>query len=159
MGTTTYGLCHECKNYVDLDKFYSFATCTSGGYADIDKETLDEFIQEHDTGWVYRSMRLQYFLKAHTDHRVGVHTEHDIEQFGWYDGDNNGGWVEQFPWPHKTYGEGVTDGVDFTDPKAERLVINTKHGDVYLDVRTDGVNCWSMSGGPRRDFLIIPAKQ
>ena len=150
MGTTTYCLCHDCKNYIDLDKFYSFASCAPGGYADIDKEDLSEF----GKGFIYRSLRLQYFIRTHTDHRIGVHTEHDVEQFGWYDS-GDGGWIEQFPWPRKAYGE--TDSVDFSDPKASRLVVKTKYGEVYLDVRVDGVNCWSMADGPRRDLRIIPA--
>ena len=75
MGTCYYGVCHDCRQFVDLDKFYGWAPWRD--WADLDKEDLDKF----KGGWIYRSMRLHFFLHLHNGHRVGVYTEHDIERF------------------------------------------------------------------------------
>ena len=154
MGVIYYGLCHDCKNYIDLDKFYSFAVIDDASNADLCKENLDEY--GDNKGFIFRSLRLQSFIKAHRDHRIGVHTEHTVEEF-WYDRDDaKDEWKEQMKWPMKAWGEGSQDGIDFTDPKAERLEVRTRLGTIYIDVRYDGVNCWTMDGGPRRDWLILP---
>ena len=161
MGTIYYCLCHDCRNYIDLDKFYSFAAYKddewgSKGYADIDKEDLESY----GPHFVYRTLRLQYFIYKHTDHRIGVHTEHDVEQFDWYtqDGDKPGcKWKEQFPWPSP--GRDAHDTIDFTDPKAGRLIVNTRHGTVYLDVRSDGLNCFTFDSNEKRtDTMLIRKK-
>ena len=155
MGTCYYGVCHDCKEYIDLDKFYGWNP-GHRSIADIDKEDLAEWFSG---SWVYRSMRLHYFIGLHNGHRIAVVDEHSWE--GWADKhpDHIAVWKEIAPWPHQS--ETASDMIDFTDPKAGRLVIKTKFGDITLDVRRDGVNCFRFAGAEtaanRIDTLLLPA--
>ena len=159
MGTIYYCLCHDCKAYVDLDKFYSFSCYEADvfgvrSHADIDKERLEEF----GAGFVYRSLRLQYFMRTHTDHRLGVHTEHDVEKFDWYDDEDDIKWKEEIPWPRS--GHGVDDTIDLTDPKVGRIVMKTRFGELYIDHRVDGLNCFRFDAdGKRVDVMLLEAKK
>lgn len=90
MGLISYGLCHTCRKYVDLDKFYDFAVYQPDNPFDIDLHDKDDFI--------FRALRLQYFMSKHKDHKIGVHNENSVESFGWYE-EGRSGWIEQFPWP------------------------------------------------------------
>src|SRR3989304_4557702 len=130
MGTIYYVACDDSKIRADLDKFYSWSAYLSedSDYADLDRESLDEYKEGF---WVYRALRLHFFLAHHQFHRVGVTTEHN---------DSRMEYKEVMPWPAKL--EGQCDEIDFTDPKADRLIIKTKYGEIFLDVREDGLNCF-----------------
>lgn len=141
MGTIYYGACHDCKVQINLDKFYSWYGYESE-LNQIDKETLDDFKSD---GFIYRTLRLHYFIGKHQGHRLGVYTEHDDLNY-----------KEVYPWP--IVKEGAVDEIDFTDPKASRLIVKTKHGDIFLDIRPDGVNCFRFVGN-RLDTLLLPAKK
>ena len=151
MGTIYYGVCHDCKQYIDLDKFYSWSAYPADDhdYADIDQETLQEY---HNDGFIYRSLRLHFFMTRHRGHRIGVYTEHEI-----FDRLIEEEYEQVYPWPGA--GEKQADIIDFTDPKADRLVIKTVHGDIFLDVRSDGINCFRFINGERVDTLVLPFKK
>lgn len=54
MGVIYWGSCHDCKECIDLDKFYDFGECP--------KDT-------NELPNVDRTLRLFAFLKAHSGHR------------------------------------------------------------------------------------------
>lgn len=148
MGTCYYGVCHDCKEYIDLDKFYSWSAYKgeNSDYADLDKEDLNEYKNNY---FIYRSLRLHFFMAKHPGHRIEVMTEHnDI----FYEGS---GYKQVYPWPSK--GRDAIEVLDFTDPKAGRLIVRTKYGDIYLDVRNDGINCFRFVKGVRKDTLLLKA--
>jgi hypothetical protein len=41
--------------------------------------------------------------------------------------------------------------------KEGRLILITKHGNVYIDIRRDDVNVFTLRG-ERKDFLVLPPK-
>lgn len=142
MSLLFYGVCLDCKEHIDLDKFYSWsAYCgEDSGYADIDKEDLSNYGEF----FVYRSLRLHLFMEKHQGHRIGVYTNNEIEI-----GDTK----EVFPWP----GSGNTqdDTVDFSDPKAGRLTIKTRLGDVFIDDLGRYINCFRHINGVRHDVILF----
>lgn len=77
MGVLYYGVCLDCKQYIDLDKFYSFAGIQDPSVWD---EQRIEFIKDNAyspvENFIFRSLRLQYFMKEHTGHRIGVYDEY-----------------------------------------------------------------------------------
>ena len=146
MGTVYYGACHDCEQKIDLDKFYSWY-----GYTDeltsIDHESLADF---HNDGFIYRTLRLHFFIGKHNGHRLGVYTEHEsnIEEY-----------TQVYPWPHGQ--EDQVDEIDFTDTKAGRLIIKTKFGKVFIDIRKEDVNCFRFKHGiesadSRVDTVLLP---
>lgn len=144
MGLCYDGVCHDCKERIDLDKFYSFSSWRIDAYADIEKENLDEYKND---GFIYRSLRLHFFMEQHPGHRIQVLTENN---------DTHDKYKEVYPWPLP--GSTRSDVIDFTDPKVGRVVINTKYGFLCLDVRRDGVNVWTrLKGVGRVDTLVVPA--
>ena len=42
--------------------------------------------------------------------------------------------------------------------KRGRLILDTVHGQIILDVRYNDVNAYTFLGGQRVDFLLIPSK-
>lgn len=155
MGTTYYGYCDDCKTKIDLDKFYSWSAYSDDReVADIEKENLDDF---RNDGWIYRSLRLHWFMQKHDSHRQGVCTEHDLVRDGY---------AEQGKWPRA--GNDSHDEIDWTDPKAGRLVIRTRYGEVFLDYlpassfsgvqepqNKGRVNCFRFTRNGREDVLLL----
>jgi hypothetical protein len=127
MGTTYYGICHDCREFIDLDKFYGWNVVGAGReYADIDKEDLSRF----NAGWVYRSLRLHFFLARHDGHRLSVRTEHAFEGWLAITEDKEKPWKEVAPWPQSH--DEATETIDFSDPKAGRLFVKTVFGRRHL---------------------------
>ena len=155
MGTMWYVRCLDCKEYMDLDKFYSFVAYRQDwcGYASIDKENLDDYKND---GFIYRSLRLHFFIDQHRGHRIAVENKHEAED--WLDvaGDQQE-YRQVFPWPAP--GNEAQDVIDFTDPKAGRLIIKTRFGDIFMDHRNDGVNCFRFVDGERIDTLLLPKQE
>ena len=142
MGVIYYALCDDCREYINLDKFYSF--CPIRTIQDIEVEDLTEY----GAGFIYRSLRLHFFMSHHVAHRVGVYHEDDCATRRQH-------FTEVFHWP--TGGETGTDSIDLRDRNAPRLVVRTAFGDVYLDTRNDGINCFRFVNGERVDTLLLPA--
>ena len=66
--------------------------------------------------------------------------------------------VEVCPWPGKR-NESV-ETLDWSDPCSGRLVIKTNLGDIFLDKRDDGINCFCHTeDGKRKDVLLFPSKE
>ncbi len=143
MGICYYCVCHDCKEYIDLDKFYSWSAYSDddSGYADIDKEDFDDYKND---GFIYRSLRLHYFIAKHPGHRIEVLTENHFET------DNL---KEVYPWP--SLGIEGYDEIDFTDPKSGRIVIKTSIGNIFIDKKSDGINCFRTVGGKRVDTMLL----
>lgn len=148
MGTTYYGYCDDCRVKIDLDRFYSWSAYSEDReVADIEKENLSEYANE---GWIYRSIRLHWFIDKHNGHRQGVCTEHDFERDAY---------EETGKWPRSGATTGET--IDWTDPKAGRLVIRSKYGDIYLDYLPAGpsqkatVNCFRFRRWGREDVVLL----
>lgn len=88
MGTIYYGVCDDCRQYIDLDKFYSWAPPTYASIWTEDLSTYDEY-------FVVRALRLNYFIKEHNGHRVSVRTEHEVEFFS----EDHPMYEQVYPWP------------------------------------------------------------
>jgi hypothetical protein len=141
MSIEYFGVCHDCEEYIDLDKFYSWSSYSKDSdYADIDKENLDYYKND---GFIYRSLRLHFFMEKHPGHRIEVL---DWDKF--YDSGKKDIYKQVFHWPKA--GDSQDDVIDFTDPKSGRLTIKTKHGELNIDIRSDGINCF------RVDTLLLP---
>lgn len=71
MGVIYYVACTECKEYRDLDKFY-----TAGGNIDNRKDMLEheEYVK---TKSVYRHLLLTSFMEKHDGHKCVFFNEHD----------------------------------------------------------------------------------
>jgi hypothetical protein len=141
MGICYYGVCLDCKEYIDLDKFYSFSPWKS--HADIDKENFDEYKTD---SYIYRSLRLQWFISQHDGHRLSVGTEHELDIFG-------NDYKEVFPWP--SMGEHARDEIDLTDPKFGSVVLKTKYGDIYINKMGNRLSCFRFVKGKRIDTLLL----
>ena len=146
MGTTYYGACHDCKQKIDLDNFYSWYGNTEE-LTSIDCEILANF---HNDGFIYRALRLHFFIGKHNGHKLGVYIEdtHGIDDY-----------VLVYPWPRQK--EDQVAEIDFTDPKASRLIIKTKFGNIVIDVRGKDVNCFRFknnieSSDKRVDTVLLP---
>lgn len=148
MGTLLYGVCHDCREFIDLGKFYSWFRYASSDYDynSIERENLHDYFKE---GWVYRTLRLHVFIAHHKGHRLGVYSEYELEAL-------EGEYTEVAPEPGGT--ESAQDSIDFTDPNAGRLIVRTKFGDIFLDVHDDGVNCFRFVDGERIDTKILGEK-
>ncbi len=53
----------------------------------------------------------------------------------------------------KDWDEGV---VELSVARTHRVILNTMHGQVIIDVRADDVNAFVLGKGGRKDFLLIP---
>lgn len=151
MGVCYYGICHGCKQYIDLDKFYSFASCEGAveAIANLDKEDLAFYQQENFT---YRSLRLFTFMHLHKGHCVEVQNEHDFFELREYEYDK---WKEVYPWPRPN--SECLDLIHWDDPKAGRLIIRTRLGEITLDYLPQGINCFRFVNGERVDTLLLPS--
>ncbi|MCP3685397.1 MAG: hypothetical protein GY861_22325 [bacterium] len=145
MGTCYYGICKDCKEFIALDKFYSW--CPWKTEADIEREDIDEY--KNDGSFIYRSFRLHYFMNKHNGHRIGVYTERHVDDDGDFEN-----YKEVCPWPEK--GRKTYDEIDLTDPKFGRAKIKTSIGDLMIDKRKDGINCFFFVANKRIDTLILP---
>lgn len=87
MGTVYYGVCHDCKQYIDLDKFCSW------GVLPLPDDDMDDFKTDD---WIFRTLRLHAFIYAHNGHRIKICSETD-DSFYRYD------FKEQFPWPAEEF--------------------------------------------------------
>ena len=143
MGTCFAGLCHDCKESVDLDKFYSF--CPIRTLADLEVEDLSDYGES----FVYRSLRLHLFMEHHKGHRLGVYRDSDAEY------ENAEDYEATFHWPEKGCVE--TDIIDLRDKKTPRVILQTMHGDLYIDNLGSGVNCFRFEDGSRIDTLLLKA--
>jgi hypothetical protein len=89
MSTFFYGCCLDCKQKIFLDKFYDWASTESltwrnGFNAPMTAKPLqdycaldDEDFANFDHLWVWKSLKLHWFINKHQGHRVGVWNEHD----------------------------------------------------------------------------------
>jgi len=146
MGDCYYGICHDCKRYIDLDKFYAWRTYKGADHSTIDNTKLEDYKND---SWIYRALRLHIFLSSHNGHRVGVYPEHDIDE------DELKESKEQYPWP-----EGLRDLIERIDltPSVGRLIINTRLGEIFIDDRSDDINCFRFIDGKRVDTKILTKK-
>lgn len=143
MGTCFAGLCHDCKESIDLDKFYSF--CAISCLADLEGEDLADY----DESFVYRSLRLHLFMESHKGHRLGVYRDSDPE----YE-EASETYKDTFPWPSN--GKAPTDYIDLRDCKTPLVVLETRHGTLYIDHLPQGVNCFRFDAdGHRVDTLLL----
>lgn len=91
MGMCWYGVCLDCRAWVDLDKF-SLAGAVSGS-GEIDQEYAVEAAQ---ASW-FRSARFIAFTMRHNGHRLHIATEHEM-----WDGGPEPEWAdyrEELLWP------------------------------------------------------------
>lgn len=145
MGTCFAGLCHDCKEAVDLDKFYSF--CPISSLADLEAEDLAEY----NESFIYRSLRLHLFMEAHKGHRLGVYRDSESA----YE-EASETYTSTFPWPSK--GQAQTDHIDLRDGKTPRVILQTRDGDLYIDRLPQGINCFRFdANGKRVDTLLLEA--
>lgn len=87
MGTIYYGVCHDCKQYVDLDKFDSWGMPPVQG---------DDYSDEKNDDWIFRALRLHAFIFMHNGHKIGIYTDTDDN---FYRDD----FKEQWPWPSEDF--------------------------------------------------------
>ena len=146
MGTCYKGACHDCEQYIDLEKFYSL--CLPFSAVDIQTEDLSEYYNEH---FIYHTLRLHMFLGHHRGHRFGVYSE--MEPSGQAIED----YQETFAMPFKKHHP--DDVIDLRDVNVPRITLQTRHGEVHLDTRPDGLNCFRFVGGERIDTLLLGAKE
>ena len=140
MGTIYYGICHDCKQYVNLDKFYSWRSYQDADHSSIDNTNLEEF---KTNGWISKALRLHIFLHAHNGHRIGVYTEHDCLHEDMQ---------EQFPWPDSL--KRLTEYIDMS-PLVDRVMIKTSLGDIYIDDRGEDINAFRFINGIRVDTSLL----
>jgi hypothetical protein len=143
MGTLYYGVCKDCKRYIELDKFYSWSAYSDADHLTIDSTDLEEYKTDR---WLYRALRLHIFLKAHNGHRVGVYTEHEFDVV------DEKEFVEQFPWPAGL--KHLTEKIEMA-PSLDRLIIKTRLGDIYIDDTRNTVNCFRFVDGKRVDTVLL----
>ena len=141
MGTIYYGVCHDCKKFIDLGKFSDWRSYEDADHATIEKTSLEDYKTDH---WICRTLRLHIFLYQHNGHRIGVYTEHDF--------DVQDDYTEQFPWPSGL--RKLTEEIDMM-PSVDRVVINTPLGQIYIDNRKDDINCFRWIDGKRVDTKLL----
>lgn len=149
MGTCYYGICQDCKRWINLDKFWSWSACQNADHASIEKTDLEEY---KENGWIYRALRLHIFLATHNGHRIGVYSEHEEES----ESRGNEEWREQYPWPTSLLP--LIEKIDMV-PSVDRIIINTPLGEVYIDNRRDVINCFRFVNGKRIDTVLLEAKK
>lgn len=140
MGTCYRGICHDCKQYVDLDKFYGWSAYQDADHATIEKTELEKYKND---GWIYRAMRLHIFINTHQGHRVGVYSEHEMDLDGL---------KEQYHWP--TGLRSLVEKIDMV-PSLDRLVISTRFGEIFIDQRGKDINCFRFVDGKRVDTVLL----
>lgn len=140
MGTCYFGICHDCKQFIDLDKFYGWNAYQGADHATIEKTKLKDYKTD---GWIYRAMRLHIFLYSHNGHRLGVYSGHET---------NLEVLQEQYPWP-----AGLRSLVETIDmvPSINRLIINTPWGEIFIDKRGKDINCFRFINGKRVDTVLL----
>ena len=144
MGTCYCCICHDCKKFIDLDKFYSWAALANADHSNLDNEDLEDYKTD---GWIYRALRLQLFIHSHNGHKIEVCTEH------YFDGLNDhDGYSEQYPWPKGL--RKFTEEIDMP-PSIDRIIINTHLGKLYIDNRKDDINCFRSINGKRVDTKLL----
>ena len=77
MGTDYYAICHDCKEYIDLYKFWKWWPL-SESYGDLENEDFEQY--KKDDRWIFSSLRLHLFMIHHRGHRIGVYSEHFGEE-------------------------------------------------------------------------------
>jgi hypothetical protein len=141
MGTLYYGVCHDCKRYIELDKFYGWRSYFDADHSSVEVTDLDEY---KTNSWIYSALRLHIFLNAHNGHRVGVYTEHQFDKIDEF--------VEQFPWPIGL--KHLTERIEMA-PALDRLIIKTRLGEIYIDDTKNFVNCFRFVDGERVDTVLL----
>ena len=64
-----------------------------------------------------------------------------------------------YPWGDtmNALAEWDEDAIELSVARTHRVILNTMHGTVVIDVRALDVNAFTnLPGQPRRDFLLIP---
>ena len=140
MGTCYLGICHDCKQFIDLDKFYGWNAYQGADNSTIEKTELEDYKTD---GWIYRAMRLHIFLYTHNGHRVGVYSEHETDRDGLQ---------EQYPWPVGL--KSLVERIDMV-PSIDRLIINTPFGEIIIDKRGKDINCFRFINGKRVDTVLL----
>jgi hypothetical protein len=139
MGTCYYQRCLDCKAFVDLDKFYTYAVIDGTDWAEIAGADRQE--GEGYDGIAWRALRLMKFLSLHNGHRLDMVSEHDFEAL---DRDD---WREDGPITTALV-EGKSETIRFDDPCARRLEVVTRLGTIYIDDRGADINVWFSRPGP-----------
>lgn len=88
MGTISYGVCHDCKQYIDLDKFGPWGELPSPA------DDLNDF---KANPWLFRTLRLHAFIHTHNGHRIRVCADSDDDAYLLDD------FEEQYPWPSEEF--------------------------------------------------------
>ena len=87
MGVIYYGMCLDCKQYVDLGKFYSRAGY-AGTYNQL-KEELEKDLNEYkNDDFIYPSLKLHFFIQEHQGHRLGIYDENDFDDMNYPDSED-----------------------------------------------------------------------
>ena len=143
MSTLYYGVCQDRKIFIDLDKFYAWATYRE--QADHSTIQLTDLNDYKEDGWIYRALRLHIFIESHNGHRLGVYTEHEFDCH-----DNS--FSEQYKWPIPL--QKLTEQIDMS-PSLDRIIINTHLGEVFIDNRGKDINCFRFINGKRIDIELF----
>lgn len=148
--TSYFGVCKTCKEYIDLFNFYSWQAYLDlrANYVDLDKEDLDYF---KDNDWIYRTIRLHFFIAKHNGHQLGVYDEDD------FFGSEMKTFKNIFPEPKRL--KEVEGVVDFSDPRPGTLEVKTKYGSVYLHITKEGLSCTRFIDGEVEKTLLLPNKE
>ena len=148
MGTCYCCICHDCKKFIDLDKFYSWAALANADHSNLDNEDLEDYKTDM---WIYKALRLQLFIHTHNGHRIEVGSEHHFDGFDNETG-YHPGYIEQYPWP-----KGLRKFIEEIDmpPSIDRIIINTHLGKLYIDNRKDDINCFRTINGKRVDTKLL----
>lgn len=82
MSLDYYGVCQDCKQYVELEKFCSWAAYRdeSSKQGDLEEKEVLKYVT---FGFVHKSLRLHQFMFDHQGHRVGVFSENETDC--WFD--------------------------------------------------------------------------
>ncbi len=108
MSTIYFAVCHDCREYIDLDRLPPFPAYVKGDCLIIDDEDLEARVG--DKAWVYKSMRLQFFHSEHRGHRQGVYNQHEWE--GWLEEDGEHHYKNVYHWPSKKEKTKMSDATE-----------------------------------------------
>lgn len=75
MAYSFYGVCHDCKEYVDLYKFWQWPATGDHTYATMQTCATEELEPYKDDWFIRNSVILHLFLHEHEGHRIGVYYE------------------------------------------------------------------------------------